>query len=461
MTNSLRPLALGRYIAYALPAIPIAALTLPLYIIVPTFYSEVTGISLATLGSVLLLIRLFDAASDPVIGWFSDRYTPAFGRRRSLFVLSIPVTATAALMVFWPPTDAGVYYLFGWGIVLSVGHTATILPYTAWGAELATDYKGRSTVAAFRESATLAGTLLAIVLPFAVGLDPTLTFHGLAAVGVVVAVLLPVAGLIAVWCVAEPRNRSTRSVTLMQGVQALIGNHAFLRLLLAFVLNGLANAIPATLFLYFVSDRLDAPTMRGPLLFLYFVCGIVGVPLAAWAAGIVGKHRAWCYAMGFACLVFAFSGFLDRGDVGPFAIICGLTGLLLGFDLALPASIQADVVDIDTATSGSQRTGIYFAAWSLATKFSLALAVGLVFPILQWSGFNAQAQGQSGAFALDVLSMLYAWLPIAFKLAAIGIMWNFPLDEAAQHKLRQNIERSQKSRSSSKTERFAYPHVSE
>ncbi|WP_457301866.1 MFS transporter [Phyllobacterium sp. P5_D12] len=461
MTNSSTPVGLGRYVAYALPAIPIAALTLPLYIIVPTFYSEVTGLSLATLGSVLLLIRLFDAASDPIIGWLSDRYSPAFGRRRSLFVLSIPVTATGALMVFWPPSDAGVYYLFLWGVVLSVGHTATSLPYTAWGAELATDYSGRSTVAAYRETATLAGTLLAIALPFAVGLDRTLAFHGLAAVGVVVAVVLPVAGLIAVCCVAEPRNRSMRSMTLMQGVQALLSNRAFLRLLLAFVLNGLANAIPATLFLYFVSDRLDAPNMRGPLLFLYFVCGIVGVPLAAWAAMIVGKHRAWCYAMGVACLVFAFSGFLDQGDLIPFAVICGLTGLLLGFDLALPASIQADVVDVDTASSGSQRTGIYFAAWSLATKFSLALAVGLVFPLLHWSGFNAQAQGQSGAFALDVLSALYAWLPIAFKLGAIGLMWGFPLDEAAQHKLRQNIERSQKSRMSSKTARFSYPEATD
>lgn len=382
--------------AYALPAIPIAALTLPFYMIVPAFYSEVTGLSLATLGSMFLVIRLLDAASDPFIGWISDRFAPAFGRRRSLFLLSIPVTAIAAFMVFWPPPSPSALYLLFWGAVLSIGHTATILPWTVWGAELTTDYRERSTVAAFRESATLVGTLVAIVLPFAVGIGNKLSFHGLAAIAVAVVVLLPVAGLTAVFFVGEPRNRSTKSVPLIQGMRYLINNRAFMRLLLAFVLNGLANAIPATLFLYFVSDRLDAPNMRGPLLFLYFLCGIAGVPMASWAATRFGKHRAWCYAMCGACLVFMFSGFLDKGDVGLFAVICSFTGLLLGFDLTLPASIQADVVDIDTASSGSQRTGIYFAAWNFATKLALALGVGLVFPILQWSGFDAHSPGQSG-----------------------------------------------------------------
>lgn len=430
------------YSAYALPAIPIAALTLPFYMIVPTFYSEITGLSLATLGSILLMIRLLDAGSDPVIGWLSDRFSPAFGRRRTLFLLSIPVTSIAALMVFWPPSSAGALYLLFWGGVLSIGHTATILPWTVWGAELETDYRGRSTVAAFRESATLIGTLLAIVLPFAVGIGSNSTFHGLAAIGIVVALLLPAAGLAAAFLVSEPRNRSSKSVPLMQGMRSILNNGTFLRLLLAFVLNGLANAIPATLFLYFVSHRLDAPNMRGPLLFLYFLCGIAGVPIAAWTATKFGKHRAWCYAMCGACLVFVFTPFLDKGDVGLFAVICGLTGLLLGFDLALPASIQADVVDIDTASSGVQRTGIYFAAWNLASKLALAIGVGLVFPILQWSGFDPHGAGQSEKLALDVLAGLYAWLPISFKLAAISIMWNFPLDETVQTALRQRIERS-------------------
>lgn len=450
-------LKLRQYLAYALPAIPIASLTLPLYIIVPTFYGEVIGLSLTTVGFVLLLIRVLDALCDPVIGWLSDRFSPAFGRRRSFFIGSIPVTALAAFMLFWPPVNAGAVYLGLWGSLLSIGYTATFLPYTAWGAELSTDYQGRSVVSAFREGATLVGTLIAIILPFAVGMENGTGFHGLAALSLFIVVLLPISSLVAVSNVIEPPDRSIRMLGFVAALWFVFKNTAFIRLVVAFLINGLSNAIPATLFLYFVSDRLGAPDMRGPFLFLYFLFGIAGVPFAVWCAARVGKHRAWCYGMGLACIIFFFAGFLGTGDIAAFGVICALTGFLLGFDLALPGSIQADVIDVDTASTGSQRTGFYIAAWSLATKLALALAVGLVFPILHWSGFESRIDGQPGPFALDTLALLYAWLPIAFKLVAIAIMWNFPLDEQSQNNLRQRIETKRTGEYSSKATLPTYP----
>jgi Na+/melibiose symporter-like transporter len=141
-------------------------------------------------------------------------------------------------------------------------------------------------------------------------------------------------------------------------------------------------------------------------------------------------------------VIFALAGFLDAGDVLPFAVICAATGVLLGFDLALPPSIQADVIDHDTASSGEQRSGFYFAAWSLATKLSLALSVGIVFPVLAWSGFDGTGSQNMPQAALATLSALYAWFPILPKAAAIAVMWNFPLGEDAQRDLRLRIDRN-------------------
>jgi Na+/melibiose symporter-like transporter len=427
-------------LAYALPAMPLAALSLPLYVIVPTFYAQNLGLPLAAVGAILLLIRLFDAASDPLIGWLCDRLFVKSGRRRTFFLLSVPVTAIAAFMVFWPSPDATLGYLAFWGMLLSVGYTATLLPYTAWGAELATDYKGRSVVSALREGATLTGMLVAVVLPFAVGLDKVNSFHGLAALAVLTLFLLPTASVIAVQTVPEPANRSTRKLSVADSLRFMVRNVPFVRLIVAFVLNGFANAIPATLFLYFVSERLGAPELSGPLLFLYFLCGILGVPVAVWLAGRAGKHRIWCVAMTVACVVFTFAGFLGEGDILPFVMICAATGLLLGFDLALPPAIQADVIDFDTARSGEQRSGLYFAAWGLATKLSLALSVGLVFPILAWSGFDSTGSHNMPHTALATLSALYAWFPILPKAAAIALMWHFPLGEEAQRSLQARID---------------------
>ncbi len=423
--------------AYGAPAIALSVLALPLYIIVPTFYADQLGLSLASIGAVLLAIRLLDAFCDPFFGWMSDRFLSVLGRRRGFFLLSLPLSAFATFMLFWPPVNAGIVYLGLWAGLASIGYTWTILPYTAWGAELATDYSDRLRVTGWREGAGLVGTLIAIAAPFSIGLDSAIGFHGLAAVGLFVLIALPVAGIIAIRMVPEPENPSVRLLGPVEGIVYFARNRPFLRLIAAFLLNGFANAIPATLFLYFVSDRLGEPELRGPLLFLYFLAAIAGVPIAVTMAHRFGKHRTWCAAMALACVIFFFAGFLGNGDALAFAIICGLTGLLLGFDLALPPAIQADVIDLDTVNSGEQRSGIYFAAWSLATKVALALGVGVVFPILAWAGFNASA---SPVFALDTLSVLYAWLPIIPKTAAILLMWNFPLGAIQQAELRQQIE---------------------
>lgn len=423
---------------YALPAVPLAALTLPLYIIVPTYYTETLGLSLAAVGAVLFAVRFFDAVIDPVFGLMADRWRPAFGRRRAFFALSLPLTGLSALMLFWPPQGAGIAWLGFWSVMLSLGYTATLLPYTAWGAELAGNYAERTRVSGFREGLTLAGTLVAIALPFAVGMEAGGGINGLALLGIVVVIALAATGALAVWRVPEPREYSVARISLGEGLRRMAENRPFLRLIFAFLINGLANGIPATLFLYFVSDRLGAPEMRGPLLFGYFLCGIAGIPLALWAAARIGKHRAWSVAMLFCCAVFAFAPFIGDGQIALFAIISAMTGITLGFDLALPPAIQADVIDVDTAASGEQRSGIYFAAWSLATQMALAMSAAIAFPLLDLFGFRPGTV--NGADALFGLAAVYAWLPIVLKIAAVALMWNFPVDEAEHGRLRATIE---------------------
>ena len=117
----------------------------------------------------------------------------------------------------------------------------------------------------------------------------------------------------------------------------MAANRPFLRLIAAFLLNGFANAIPATLFLYFVSDRLGAPDWRGPLLLVYFACAVAGVPLAVRAANRFGKHRAWCGAMLATCPIFALAGFLGPGDVSAFV---GVAEPLFGASLPSVESVE-------------------------------------------------------------------------------------------------------------------------
>ena len=423
------PAGVGRasLAAYALPALPMAMIGLPFYVLAPAYYVEGLHIPVALVGEVLLLARIADALSDPLAGVLVDRWRPRLGRRR-LWVLAASVPAALAVwLLFTPPPGAGALYLGVFAAAASVLMTFCVVPYAAWGAELAPDYAGRARVTAWREAFGLVGVLLALA---SVAVLPLAGFPGtgavLATLGIVAGLGLPLAAGIAFATTPEPLALTVKPPGFAAGFAALCGNTPFLRLLLAFFLNGLANGLPATLFLFFVTERIGAAALAGPLLVLYFLSGLAGMPVWVWLARRSSKHRAWCLAMLMACGFFVGALALGTGDAAAFAIICVGSGLALGADLLLPPAIQADVIDVDTLASGEQRAGFYFAIWGFATKLALAAAAGIAFPLLAHFGLDPAA-GLRAPQGLVALSLLYAGLPVMLKLAAIALMWRFDL----------------------------------
>lgn len=424
-------------VAYAAPALPLAALQLPVYIFLPTVYAKSLGLGFGAVGTALLIARLIDAVSDPAIGYLSDATTHRFGRRKIWVAAGGPAVMAGAWWLFFPGEAATLAGLLIASVLLYVGWTMVILPLNAWGAELSGDYHERSRIAGFREGFVVAGSLLALGVVWASGWDGGAGRTALNAIGWTVLLLLPLGLGAALYRVPDPPPlRRGAALGWRTGLRAVVGNRPFRRLIAAYLLNGIANGLPATLFVLFVSAGLQRPDAVGWLLFVYFLSGVLAVPLWLRLSYNLGKHRCWCIAMLWACAIFAFVPLLGPGDVLAFAAISVLTGAALGADLVLPAAMQADVVDQDTAQTGQQRTGIYFALWSMVTKLALALAVGLAFPALEAAGFNTGQQGAGGT-AQDIsaqqrliLAALYALVPIAFKVAATALMWRHPLGEA-------------------------------
>lgn len=421
------------WLLYGLPGLPLAMLGLPLYMYLPSHYA--THLGLATVGAALLVARLWDVITDPAIGWVSDRIRWRHGRRKLLMLAGLPVLLLSCHQLFNPPSDPTVAYLLLWSLVLYLGWTLVVLPYHAWGAELSADYNERSSITGIREGFVIGGTLLAGMLPVLAAADTTA--ETLEVYARVLILLLPAALLLAFAGVAEPAQRDS-AVAWKAGLVLLRENRPFLRLLSAYLANGIANALPATLFIIFVSHYLAAPEWAGRLLAVYFIAGILGLPLWLMLAKRIGKHRAWCYSMLFACLSFIWVPFLESGDITAFLLICLFSGLSLGVDMALPAAMQADVVDIDSAKGGGQRTGLFFGLWGMATKLALALAVGIAFPLLELAAYSTTATANTPEAEMALL-LLYSLAPIVFKLIAITLVWNFPLDQTAQQALRRSI----------------------
>ena len=430
-------LSLPRLIAYGLPGLPLAALLLPLFIYLPAYYADDLGLGFAVVGLVLVVARLGDVVTDPIIGLLSDRIATPFGRRRFWLVAGTPVTLISAHMLFNPAADAGPIYLLIWALVAYLGVTMVLLPYSAWGAELSPDYHQRSTITGAREGFVVLGTLLAAALPIAFGADRSAALAGLSQA---LWFILPATVIVAVAAVPERPYVPRPPAGWRRAAAVLWQNQPFRRLLFAYLLNGIANGLPASLFLLFVAHVIVAPDLTGLFLFAYFASGVAAIPVWLRLSRRFSKHRVWSAAMLWANAVFLLVPFLGPGDVVGFFLVSVFTGVSLGADLTLPPSMQADVVDLDTVRSRRRRAGIYFAIWGVATKLALALAVGIAFPLLDAAGFSGDAASNTDT-ALFVLVALYCLLPVACKLTAVALLWRYPITADRQRRIRRLIER--------------------
>lgn len=404
--------------AYAVAALPLAAAALPVYVHAPKFYSGL-GLDLALIGVLLLAVRGLDAISDPLLGLLADRVPQRWGGRKTMLVAAVPAIAAGMYLLFHPPGEvAGLALWLALSLILVyLGLSAASISYFALGSAWSRDYAERTRITAARGAAALTGVLLAAALP-----EWLAQRYGTAAgLGLFSIVFAPVLfAAVAVTVLAGPRVAATVAAPAfhLRDVLRPLHNPRFRRLAVIFLVNGVAAAIPATLVLFYVADVLQRPELTAVFLVLYFIAGAAGMPGWVRIAAHVGKARAWLLAMVLAVAAFIGAWFLGPGDVIPFGVVCVLSGLAFGADLALPASMLADVIDDDEG-QGGRPDGAYFGLWHLLEKLALALAAGLALPLLQVLGYVPGVVAGAGS----ALPWVYALLPCVIKLAAAMMLW--------------------------------------
>ena len=425
MAPATSPSVTGKWadVPYGLMGLPLAFVALPLYVHLPPHLALTLGWSLAMAGGVLLAVRVLDALIDPALGRWTDRLL-ARSPHRLLTVSGMAALAVVlALFALFGP-DAGSPLAHGAAVTaaLVLAGTANSLlsiAHQTWGAALPRTDEARSRLFAWREGAGLVGVLVASALPALVGWGTTLWV--LAAAMVI--------GWLA-WTRAEQpasqqadhaAGRATGLGTTPAAARAFSpwGCEPFRKLMAVFVLNGIAGAVPATLVVLFMTDRLGASAhWQAALLTTYFASAALGLPL--WLRGVQrwGLPRTWGVGMVLAVLAFSAAALLGEGDLWAFAAICALSGLTLGADLALPSALLARVLD-DHPPAHAHR-GLYVGWWALAAKLNLALAAGLALPLLGLWGYQP---GQPDPQGLAALSLAYSGLPGVLKLAAAWLLY--------------------------------------
>ncbi len=419
--SALAPRQISRLegLRYGALGMPLAFAALPLYVLLPNHYAAKLGVPLAGLGLVLLGTRALDALVDPALGRLADRVlTQSRGHVMAWAALAALLLALGFAALFFPPPGTS-NALLAWCaatlVLTCLGYSALTVLHQAWGARLGGGDLAQARIVGWREGLSLAGVLAAGILPALTGI-PLM-------VATCWALLV-----VALWALTAAPFRSAppRLLTPEDPAQASAAKTwllpwrepAFRRLMAVFLLNGVASAIPATLLLFFIRDRLLLPTWEPVFLGSYFAAAALSMPGWLRAVARFGLRRCWLSGMALAVAAFVWAARLGPGDGLAFVAICLASGAAMGADLVIPGALLTGV--IHRAGHALRHEGSYFGWWACATKLNLALAAGLSLPALQALGY---VPGASTASALTALALLYAALPCVLKTGAASLLW--------------------------------------
>ncbi len=377
---------------------------LPLYIHVPRYYAEDMDLGLATLGIVLLAARAVDSVQDPFIGRLADQWR---GRREAWALVSGLLLFMGLALLFAPP---------GWGEALPRLVIGLLLAFTGFSALQIVVYDhglaqaqatsgGYTRIALWREAGGLAGICLAATAPAAIR---AAFGNEYAYVGYAVAF-----GLFTLFALKQMRSHWLASGTSFpdSGFRNALRVPGIAPILVFGFVNAMPTAVTSTLFLFFVTDILAAEIHAGPMLLVFFAAAATAAPAWAKFAGRVGRKTALVTGMTLSVPAFVWAYTLGPGDIGAFYVISAASGAALGADMTLAPAILASRIK-----GGGGRV---FSLWTFLQKTALAIAAGVILPVLALTGYEPGATADEGGSALSVA---YALVPCLLKLIAIPIL---------------------------------------
>lgn len=405
---------------YALFALPLAMVALPVYLFAPPLYVRGGGLALAQVGAVLLAVRVLAALADPLFGWWMARNRRGYAWHAAL---SLPPLLAGYFALFHPPALAEGALLAWFAAALMLvylGYGLATIAHQSWGAAIAVQPSDRVRLMSAREGCGLLGAVLAA------GCSGVLGYGALALV--FCACLLPAAWLL---LRRVPRPAGAEPEAPPNGLAALAApwrEPRFRALFAVYAVSALAGAVPATLFVFFAADRLRLPdAWAGPLLVLYLLAAAASMPLWSALARRWGEVAAWQAGMLLSALIFIWAYALGPGDGAAFAVICVLTGIAGGADLALPPALLAGLIAAPVRPgAGAAEQGLprapsaapYFAWWNWCSQLALALAAGATMPLLAMLGYQPGGAAALVPQGTAALAVAYALLPCGLKLLA-------------------------------------------
>jgi sugar (glycoside-pentoside-hexuronide) transporter len=437
------PLSLARIVDYNLPMVTTGFMFLLVNMYLMKFATDVLLIAPGVIGLIFGVSRIWDAVTDPLAGYWTDRTRSRLGRRRPWLLASILPLSVAFYMI-WSPADGlsegGLIAWMSVGIVLFfTAMTVVVVPHQSLGAEISDEPHQRTRIFGGRHIAWILGSFAALGAMFLmIEADDTRAMASrISIVTVFASCLCTLWMIVRVKERADYQGRGSKNPLRAYG-DVFRNRHARL-LLIVFLAESLGVATINALTIYVSEYVVGTPELAPLYILLYMIPSALSVPFWVWASKRIGKKRIWILSMLVSAFGFGSMFLLGNGDSVLISVLAAILGFGGGAGAVVAPSIQADVIDFDELQTGDRKEGTYFAAWNFVYKFGVGLTLMLTGFVLEFSGFVAnQVQSESSLWALKAL---YGLFPMGCYLVATLLLSRFSLDEVEHTRIRDELER--------------------
>jgi GPH family glycoside/pentoside/hexuronide:cation symporter len=410
------------------------------------YLTDTVGMAAALAGAAVMIGKFWDAVSDPVMGYLSDRTRSRFGRRRPYLLFgALPIFLT--MWFFFTKPDylpsSQPLLLFVWAsialMLLNTASTIINIPYSSLTPELTDDYHERTSLNGYRFGCAVFGTIIgaAAVQPIA-GLFPSQR-AGFSAVGALLGAIIAVTTLLTFFGTKERPRRASDfpTKTFLATYRQVLSNKPYLILLFTYALHLCALTFLQGILVYYTKYVYRNEGLATPAMVILLLVAMVFIPVSVLVSKRIGKKRTYqiCFAIiGSACfLIFALG---HRLGSSFFLGIMIYAGIGVGFSYVAPFAMVPDAVEYDAIKTGERKEGAYYGIWTFIAKVGQSLSVFLSGLILSAGGYRADAVQDPDA--LFAIRLIIGPLPAIIFIAALLVVQFYPLDEKTYNEMVKN-----------------------
>ena len=404
------------------------------------YLTEQLGLSGTLAGTAMMIGKIWDAVTDPIVSSLSDRSKSRFGRRRPYIFIGALLLFVLIVLTFSIPTTYSqwttfliVTLLF---CLLNTAYTMVNIPYSALQPELSNNYNEKTKVSGFRMGCAIIGTILAVIarpIVSSIGAENS----GWFIMSLIMGSIILITSWITVFTVKEDIRRDLKKQKgVVESYKEALTNREFLPALLPWALFVTGVTVVQASFLYYFKYIFNAPSIFDLTLFGLIILSLISLPIWVKISNKIGKGLSYMVGMGIFILGLTVV-YLLADKFGPlFAlIVITISGFGFSTHYIMPFSIIPDVIELDYVKTDIRREGVYYSLWNFFSKIGQAIAGLLIGVTLDIIGFIPPRDGSSEIIiqsekTLHGIAFLCGPIPILIILLGIIILKKYPINRA-------------------------------